>query len=159
MAPRGRNTVFRATGIPLGEQAETLLESAHQDLIDNDDEKSAAILKEAISGRADAPKPFRQLSEDQQARAFLMAAIRVELAEEERTILKVGIEIIPCCYRDGQRSALVHFVGGDPTFTFDQKGQPKDEFQISVDSADINFDRNFYGFTQMYATEGDIEAE
>jgi hypothetical protein len=158
MVQRGKNKVFRAMGIPVGEQAETLLKSAHRDLIDNDEEKAAAILKEALSGSPDAPKPFNQLSEDEQARSFLRAAIYVELGEERKR-LKIGIEIIPCCYREGQRSALVHFVGGDPKFTFDQDGQPKEEFQISVDSADINFDRNFYGFTQMYATKGDIEAE
>jgi hypothetical protein len=92
-----------------------------------------------------------------------MAAISLELEKGELKRFKIGIEIIPCCYNRSQRSALVHFTGRDPKmtpkFTLYPNGEPRDEFQISVGSADINFDRNFYGFTQMYATEGDITAE
>jgi hypothetical protein len=157
MAPRGKNTIFRVTGLPIGAKAADLLQSAFDDLsFDNDDAESAAILKETLSSFRE-----RELSDDQQAESFLRAAICLELTADERKRLKIKIEIIPCCYNGGQRSALVHFVGSPelPQFTLDRKGKPRDECQISVDTADINFDLNFYGFTQMYATEGDITAE
>ncbi|KAA8909657.1 hypothetical protein FN846DRAFT_776022 [Sphaerosporella brunnea] len=158
MAPRGKNTVFRATGIPLGEKADILLKAALADLSeDKVDEDSIEILKEALSSGTGGS--FLELSDEQQARAFVRAAIRLELTEEERKQLKIGIEIIPCCYNHSRRSALVHFVGGDPKFTLDPDGEPREQFQIVVDAADISFDRHFCGFTQMYATEGGIVAD
>lgn len=158
MAPRGKNTIFRVTGLLIGKKAETLLQSALDDLLcDNEDAESIAILKETLSGSTTGP--FSELSDDQQAKSFLRAAIRLELTEEERKSRKINIEIIPCCYNGDQNSALVHFIGGIPKFALEQGDQPKDVCQISVDTADINFDVNFHGFTQMYATEGDITAE
>ncbi|KAI5789408.1 hypothetical protein FPQ18DRAFT_261729 [Pyronema domesticum] len=158
MAPRGKNTIFRVTGLLIGKKAETLLQSALDDLLcDNEDAESIAILKETLSGSTTGP--FSELSDDQQAKSFLRAAIRLELTEEERKSRKINIEIIPCCYNGDQNSALVHFIGGIPKFALEQGDQPKDVCQISVDTADINFDVNFHGFTQMYATEGDITAD
>ncbi|KAI5820655.1 hypothetical protein BZA77DRAFT_226720, partial [Pyronema omphalodes] len=96
---------------------------------------------------------------DAKAESFLNTAIRLEMTKEERKSHRSKIEIIPCCYNADQRSALVHFVGGIPEFALQRDGQPKNVFQITVDEADVNFDITFYGFTQMYATKGDIMAD
>ncbi|KAI5820450.1 hypothetical protein BZA77DRAFT_78538 [Pyronema omphalodes] len=134
MAPRGRNTIFRTKGLPVGKKAVTLLQSHLND-----------------SSRDNVDSELRQ------AESFLRAAIRLEMTKEERKSCMINIEIIPCCYKVDQRSALLHFDSKIPKFALQENGQPKNVCHVSVYTADISLDVNFHGFTQMYATERDAD--
>jgi len=159
MTARGKNTIFRVTGIPVGARAEGALKSALDDLsLDDDDADSISILRSALS-HGDDTLAFDEQEEDQQAEGFLKAAILIELSSDERSSLKTRIEILPSCYHDDTRSALLHFDGGVPKFLQSCAKQLVEERQIDVYDIDLNIDRNFYGFTQMYATAENITAE
>jgi hypothetical protein len=147
MASRGKNIIFRVTGIPVGARAECVLKSALESLSLNDhDGGSISILRSALSS-CDGTPAFGEQKEDEQAESFLKAAILVELSHSERNTLKTRIEIVPSCYNEDMRSALLFFIGGIPEFLQSLVKPLVEECQIAVQDVDLSIDRNFYGFT------------
>jgi hypothetical protein len=84
----------------------------------------------------------------------LKSSIDKNLREEERPAISSKVDLVPSCHNDGQRSiALVEFVGGVPQFLSPLMKNPLGDWPMVMDDTDINFDRHFHGFTQLYATE------
>lgn len=58
--------------------------------------------------------------------------------------------IVPSCNDDARRVALVEFHDGVPKFLHALMANPLGGWQIGTSHGDINFDRHFFGFTQLY---------
>ena len=74
------------------------------------------------------------------------------LLDDERQRLKVHIACIPSCDESKTSSALVEFGGGTPEFLSQLDRDPLGDWQVESGNEDVNFDRHFFGFTQLYAT-------
>jgi hypothetical protein len=83
-------------------------------------------------------------------KAKLLNTINALSTDEERKCIEVLISCIPSCEDDQTQCALVDFKWGIPGF-LSQLGHLED-FPIVMGENDINFDRHFFGFTQLYAT-------
>ena len=92
-------------------------------------------------------------------KAKLLDTINALLTDEERQRIEVLISCIPSCEDDQTQSALVDFKWGIPEF-LSELGI-LENFPIVMGETDINFDRHFFGFTQLYATvpEHNVTAE
>ncbi|KAF8252046.1 hypothetical protein K440DRAFT_658313 [Wilcoxina mikolae CBS 423.85] len=160
MTFRGKSTVFRIKGIPIGDEAVRVLRSEIEYPSLEDDEY-ISTLKAALAASGEAP-PFNEQTEDRLATAIVKAAVQPELSADERKSLRVCIEVIPSCYSDNKRCALLHFswlgkrrpLNDDrappiPKSVLDNSGKQREEFQLSVDDVILNVDRHFYGMTQL----------
>ncbi|KAF5669916.1 hypothetical protein FDENT_11382 [Fusarium denticulatum] len=87
--------------------------------------------------------------------ATLGIAISDNLSEEEKSRLSFSITVIPSCYNDPERVALVEFLGGVPGFLSDLVANPLGDWQVEMGDTDINFDQHFFGFTQLYTPKAD----
>jgi hypothetical protein len=97
-----------------------------------------------------------------EVRATLKSTIENELSQDERSRIKVEPILIPSCYGDGGgQAALLEFRGEVPSFLSDLIKDPLSEWQLEMGDTDINIDRHFFGFTQLYYTgpEHPISAE
>jgi len=92
---------------------------------------------------------------DDALKARLKVAIDGNLSEEERSkIVLAMMAIVPSCYdSEREKVALLEFRGGLPDFLSELKANPIGDWQVEMSDTDINFDRHFFGFTQLYATE------
>jgi hypothetical protein len=79
--------------------------------------------------------------------------IRDLLSDDEKQRLEVRIACIPSCDGSKTSSALVEFKGGNPQFLSQLDHDPLGDWQVEMSDDDINFDRHFFGFTQLYATD------
>ena len=95
------------------------------------------------------------LQPDEELAESLKAAISVNLTDEEKLKLDVRVAVVPSCYNDEERVALVECRGGLPTFLSELKANPLREWQMEMGDMDINFDQHFFGFTQLYTPEPD----
>lgn len=82
--------------------------------------------------------------------ASLKAAINNNLTDEEKTKMVVKVVIVPSCYSDEERVALVECPGGLPAFLSELEADPLSEWQVEMGDTDISFDQHFFGFTQLY---------
>jgi hypothetical protein len=85
-------------------------------------------------------------------RLELDQTIRDLLSDDERQQLEVRIACVPSCDGTKTLSALVEFKGGTPAFLSQLDRDPLSNWQVEMGDEDINFDRHFFGFTQLYAT-------
>jgi hypothetical protein len=93
---------------------------------------------------------------DDELKTALTAAIHDQLSKEERSTIITRADMVPSCYdQDGQRVALVEFDGGVPNFLAALTADPLASWQVEMGDDDINFDRHFFGFTQLYAPKAD----
>jgi hypothetical protein len=103
------STVFRVTGLPIGE-AEEIVTSI------------TAIINKSLS-----PSEIGQMM-------FTVSAI-------------------PSCDDTQTSAALVDFKSGVPIFLNHLETNPLEEWAVETAEGDINFDKHFFGFTQLYPTE------
>jgi hypothetical protein len=89
----------------------------------------------------------------------LFTAIRDLLTKDEQQRIEVTIACILSCDGDQTSSALVEFKGGNPEFLSDLERNPLGDWQIEIGDEDINFDRHFFGFTQLYPAATEVIAE
>ncbi|KAF2655155.1 hypothetical protein K491DRAFT_693174 [Lophiostoma macrostomum CBS 122681] len=80
----------------------------------------------------------------------LRAVIVEELIEDEPTKLDLTIAIVPSCYDNEDKTALIEFHGGVPTFLSGQMDNPLGDWQAEIGDTDVSFDCHFFGFTQLY---------
>ena len=110
----------------------------------------------AVSLALDLP----QGTESDRAERFLRTVLRIKLrhgGELEFPHQGICIEPLPCCYNVTEWSALLFFEQDNlPQFLVSAAGKPT---HIIIGGITINIDRDYYGFTQMYQTEGSIKAE
>ncbi|OBT66186.1 hypothetical protein VE03_05134 [Pseudogymnoascus sp. 23342-1-I1] len=90
------------------------------------------------------------LQPDDELKAALKAAIDDNLAEDEQLKLTPNIAIVPSCYDNDEKVALVEFRGGVPAFLSELMANPLGDWQVEMGDTDISFDQHFFGFTQLY---------
>jgi protein SERAC1 len=88
-------------------------------------------------------------------KSTLTQTIRDLLTEDERQQVEVSVTCIPSCDEIPTSSALVEFKGGNPDFLAQLDHTPLGDWQVEMGGEDINFDRHFFGFTQLYPTDPD----
>ncbi|KAF2176971.1 hypothetical protein K469DRAFT_605123 [Zopfia rhizophila CBS 207.26] len=92
---------------------------------------------------------------DSELTLSLKAAIDDNLTEDEQSKQTVTVAIIPSCYDNGEKVALVEFHDGVPAFLSELTDNPLGEWQVEMGDTDISFDQHFFGFTQLYAPKAD----
>ncbi|KAG7423240.1 Nephrocystin-3 [Fusarium oxysporum f. sp. raphani] len=92
---------------------------------------------------------------DERPNAALENAIRNNLSDEEKSRLSFTVTVVPSCYSDLERVALVEVLDGVPGFLSNLMANPLGDWQIEMGDTDINFDQHFFGFTQLYTPETD----
>jgi hypothetical protein len=91
---------------------------------------------------------------DDQLASRLRLVIDEKFQEHERLQIATKVALVPSCQNDEETSiALVEFAGGIPQFLSELVKNPLGDWQVEMDDTDINFDRHFFGFTQLYAAE------
>ena len=69
--------------------------------------------------------------------------------DDERSNL-INYAIVPSCYDNDEKTGLVEFCDGVPAFLAELVANALGDFQVKIGDTDINFDRHFFGFTQLY---------
>ena len=90
---------------------------------------------------------------DDEINKALKDAIDESLADYEKSKLITYAAIVPSCYDNEEKTALVEFCGGVPAFLADLVSNPLGDFQVEMGDTDINFDQHFLGFTQLYTAQ------
>jgi len=80
----------------------------------------------------------------------LTAIINQCLSPSELLQVKYTVFAIPSCDDIHTSLALVNFKNGVPPFLNHLAKHPLEDYQVETDHGDINFDRHFFGFTQLY---------
>jgi hypothetical protein len=88
-------------------------------------------------------------------KSALAKTVQDLLTEDEKERLQVEIECIPACDESPTSNALIEFKGGNPGFLSALDHNPLGDWQVEMGDEDINIDRHFFGFTQMYPTASD----
>ncbi|KFY86469.1 hypothetical protein V500_07615 [Pseudogymnoascus sp. VKM F-4518 (FW-2643)] len=87
---------------------------------------------------------------DDELNKSLKAAIYDNLAADEQSKLTVNAAIVPSCYDNDEKVALVEFYGGVPAFLSELMANPLGDWQVEMGDTDISFGQHFFGFTQLY---------
>ncbi|KFY31766.1 hypothetical protein V493_00848 [Pseudogymnoascus sp. VKM F-4281 (FW-2241)] len=87
---------------------------------------------------------------DDELKEALEAAIDDNLAEDEQSKLTPNTAIVPSCYDNDEKVALVEFYSGVPAFLSELMADPLGDCQIDMADTDVGFDQHFFGFTQLY---------
>ena len=95
------------------------------------------------------------LEPDDVLNTSLKATIVENLSEDERNKIKVRVDVVPSCYTEKERAALVEFPGGVPAFLSELTNDPLGDWQVEMGDVDISFDRHFLRFTQLYTPKVD----
>ena len=107
-----------------------------------------------VSGRKSTVFRVTGLTRDQLdevSKASLRATVDEHLSKDEKSRIETEIAIVPSCYEsDQERTALVQFRGGVPVFLSELINNLLGDWQVEMGDDDINFDRHFFGFTQLY---------
>ncbi|KAI9688231.1 MAG: hypothetical protein M1822_001737 [Bathelium mastoideum] len=94
---------------------------------------------------------------DDELLATLEATIN-RLSVGQESSIQVHTTIVPSCYNSREeRVALVEFQGGVPSFLSKLEKDPLEDVQIDNGDTDINFDRHFHRFTQLYTPQSDAQ--
>jgi hypothetical protein len=80
----------------------------------------------------------------------LTAIINQRLSPSELLQVKYTVFTIPSYDDIHTSSALVDFENGIPAFLNHLDKHPLEDHPVETDHGDINFDRHFFGFTQLY---------
>ncbi|KFZ13479.1 hypothetical protein V501_03685, partial [Pseudogymnoascus sp. VKM F-4519 (FW-2642)] len=93
---------------------------------------------------------------DDELNEALKAAIDNNLDEDEPSKVTLNAAIVPSCYNNDEKVALVEFQGGVPAFLSELMANPLGDCQVEMgDDTDISFDQHFFGFTQLYTPKPD----
>jgi hypothetical protein len=82
----------------------------------------------------------------------LTNTIRGLMTEDELKNIHFQTIGIPSCDGSDTSNALLDFKGGTPEFLSLLEREPLQDYQVEMGDVDINFDRHFFGFTQLYPT-------
>jgi hypothetical protein len=93
---------------------------------------------------------------DDELAAELKAAISDSLTSEEQQKIDASIAVVPSCYSDEEKIALVECRGGLPAFLSELAADPLAEWQVEMGDTDVSFDQHFFGFTQLYTPQPDL---
>jgi hypothetical protein len=98
---------------------------------------------------------------DEELAASLKATINNKLTDKGKAKPNIKVDVVPSCYDDKDKVALLECCGGLPTFLSALEVNPLGEWQTEMGNTDINFDQHFFGFTQLYtpATDTPVVAD
>ncbi len=99
---------------------------------------------------------LQALQPDEVLATSLKAVISDNLTEEEKSNINVRVNVVPSCYNDEDKMALVECRGGLPSFLSKLRSDPLGESQMEMGDTDLNFDMHFFGFTQLYTPTPDV---
>jgi hypothetical protein len=154
MASRGRHLVYRVVGIPVGGEAQEILQFAQK-------LGAPTPLRIALSEILGNQIRFNSLPSNDQAEEILKAAINFEnLKKNGEQEFQTFVEIIPSCYDSRRRSALVYFAHDKlPSFLgYNRQSAPK-QYPLEFGGADLTFGTDFLAMTQLYDPVGTITAD
>jgi hypothetical protein len=80
----------------------------------------------------------------------LTALLKATISDNEKSKINIRVGVVPSCYNNEEKVALVECRGGLPAFLSKLKANPLAEWQMEMGDTDINFDQHFFGFTQLY---------
>jgi hypothetical protein len=92
-------------------------------------------------------------SPDGELTSELKAVISDSLTDEEQSRIDISVAIVPSCYSDEEKVALVECRGGLPAFLSPLAADPMAEWQEEMGEIDVSFDQHFFGFTQLYTPQ------
>lgn len=90
------------------------------------------------------------LGSDNELQETLKAIVDDNLVHDERSKLRFHIDLVPSCDDINAKVALIEFYGRVPAFLASLTGDTLGNWQVVMGDTDINFDRHFLGFTQLY---------
>jgi hypothetical protein len=90
---------------------------------------------------------------DEELAAELKAVISDSLTDQEQSQIDVGVAVVPSCYSDDEKVALVECRSGLPAFLSALAADPLAEWQVDMGDTDVSFDQHFFGFTQLYTPQ------
>jgi hypothetical protein len=83
----------------------------------------------------------------------ITAVINKSLSPSEIGPVGFTVSAIPSCDDTQTSAGLVDFKNGVPIFLNHLETNPLEEWSVETADGDINFDKHFFGFTQLYPTE------
>ena len=98
---------------------------------------------------------FRASGPDDEIIEALRTVISENMTNQERSNPNLAHDaaIVPSCYNNDEKIALVQFYGGVPTFLAEIVSNPLGDWQVEMGDTDISFDQHFFGFTQLYTPQ------
>lgn len=82
----------------------------------------------------------------------MKAALSARFTNDERDMIEIEASIVPSCdATDDAVTALLCFKPKAPAY-LDPLYRDFDDTQIDTEVGHLNFDKNFFGFTQLYPT-------
>jgi protein SERAC1 len=74
------------------------------------------------------------------------------LSPDEAAAIQTKVSIIPSCYHDDITSTALVTLDAVPEFLSELDESPLSDWPVETEDGDINFDKHFHGFTQLYPT-------
>ncbi|KAL5353528.1 hypothetical protein ACLOAV_001565 [Pseudogymnoascus australis] len=87
---------------------------------------------------------------DDELNEALKAVIVDNLAADEQSEPTINAAIVPSCYDNDEKVALVEFHSGVPAFLSELMANPLGDWEVEMGDTEISFDQHFFGFTQLY---------
>jgi hypothetical protein len=84
---------------------------------------------------------------DDELAAELKAAISDRLTSKEQQEINASIAVVPLCYSDDKKVALVECHSRLPAFLSTLAADPLAEWQVEMDDVDVSFNQHFFSFT------------
>ena len=83
--------------------------------------------------------------------------IETLLDDDEKDVLHHRLSLIPSCYHGDDTCGALLTTVTSPRFLAELDKNPLIDWPVESRYGDLNFDRHFHGFTQLYQTERDRE--
>ena len=96
------------------------------------------------------------LGSDNELHESLKAVVDDNLVGDERSKLSFRIDLVPSCDDNNAKVALIEFYERVPAFLAGLTVDTLGNWQVDMGDNDINFDRHFLGFTQLYTPNPDL---
>jgi len=86
----------------------------------------------------------------------LLRLIRIHLSDEDWLAVCPRVIFVPSCYNDDIGHTAFLFLNALPQVLAWLGSDPLADQQIGTVDGDLNVDRHFFGFTQLYAPRGGV---
>ena len=87
---------------------------------------------------------------DNELHEALKAVVDDNLVDDERSKPSFHVDLVSSCYDNNAKVALIEFYDRVPAFLASLTADTLGDWQVVMGDTDINSDRHFLGFTQLY---------